>query len=105
MIFINFGPFLLSHPFFFLSFFSSFRLGEEMHISLPPSAYIMKVKLPRLKEEPQSSGSDDGSDGSDGSGGSALARGAELTEVAQQSQVESLVEEPQRFWGAKLDRE
>ena len=26
------------------------RLGEDMHISLPPSAYVMKVQLPQLQE-------------------------------------------------------
>ena len=39
------------------------RLGEDVHISLPPSAYIMKVKLPRLKEEPKAASADSADSG------------------------------------------
>ncbi|CAK9050878.1 Pepsin A-4 [Durusdinium trenchii] len=34
------------------------RLGDDMHVSLPPSAYIMKVQMPRLKEDPNSQAED-----------------------------------------------
>eukprot|EP00913_Durusdinium_trenchii_P018511 g17393.t1 len=35
-----------------------FVLGDDMHVSLPPSAYIMKVQMPRLKEDPNSQAED-----------------------------------------------
>eukprot|EP00434_Breviolum_minutum_P015388 symbB.v1.2.013558.t1/scaffold952.1/size217748/16 len=40
-----------------------FVLGEDVHISLPPSAYIMKVQLPRLKEEPKADSADSADSG------------------------------------------
>ena len=38
-------------------------MGEDVHISLPPSAYIMKVQLPRLKEEPKADSADSADSG------------------------------------------
>ena len=63
-----------------------------MHISLPPSAYIMKVKLPRLKEEPKNDASEDAS--GDGAGGAQLAEtelGSET--VRYQAMMESFLED------------
>eukprot|EP00435_Cladocopium_sp_Y103_P039816 s2840_g10.t1 len=84
-----------------------FVLGEDMHISLPPSAYIMKVKLPRLKEEPKPDESSDGSDGSgetqSGGDGAQLAETEMGSEQRYQAMVESFLEELDTFREHGLD--
>lgn len=71
-----------------------------MHISLPPSAYVMKVKLPRLKQEPSSDSDSSSEEEGDGEAASALRakpRRAVVGELAEteryQAQLDSLVEE------------
>ena len=62
-----------------------------MHISLPPSAYIMKVKLPRLKEEPKPDAEASG-EFRDGAQLAETEMGSERRSVYQ-AQVESFLED------------
>ena len=95
---------------------AALRLGEDMHVSLPPSAYIMKVKLPSLKqkgddakssestEEPsKESSTQDESEEEDAQSLPRIRakRSGVLTET-QQSLVDSLVEDTYREHGLDL---
>lgn len=71
-------------------------MGEDVHISLPPSAYIMKVKLPRLKEEPKADSADSADSGDSGDSDSK----SEETETQPTEEVEdddTIDAEPQKI--------
>lgn len=94
------------------------RLGEDMHVSLPPSAYIMKVKLPSLKQKSDDAKSSESTESEPSKESSTQDESEEsedaqslprmrakppgvLTET-QQSQVDSLVEDTYREHGLDL---
>lgn len=66
-----------------------------MHISLPPSAYIMKVKLPRLKEEPKPDAEAGSGEFRDGAQLAETEMGSERRSIYQ-AQVESFLEDGSR---------
>lgn len=78
-----------------------FVLGEDMHISLPPSAYIMKVKLPRLKEEPKPDAEAGSGEFRDGAQLAETEMGSERRSIYQ-AQVESFLEDTYREHGLDL---
>lgn len=79
-----------------------FVLGEDMHISLPPSAYIMKVKLPRLKEPKPGEASGEASEASTSFSGAQLAQTEMGSESLDQAIMESFLEDTFREHGLDL---